>query len=748
MISKPAFLLPLVIFMGMAGFVLGQNSAPPVFENSSGVRLYCANPIAVAPSMTIENVQVNEDTEGIKISISNYIKGQDVLEYEKVGSFRYKWDTNTGTLEITGVGSDQAYEEAARKVYYRNLSSNPTGGIRSFSISLRDADYLPLTADSGHFYRYIPQLDVTWKEARDLAANDDYYGLKGYLATITSSAENDFIWTKIDGVGWIGASDEAEEGKWMWVTGPEAGTHFWQGNYPNGSSVNNSYSFWNSGEPNNQGDEDYAHINSNPGTIQKSWNDLPNAGGGPSSQYYRAQGYVVEYGGTPNDPVLKLSATAFVDVKDNIYPQLDYNQVDTFICGQLSQLYKIAFTNGHPDILLSPLDSRVTVTNQDTYAPTITVPEFGIYLFQLNMIAESGCEYTDTIRVGFHNQPEAKFELDETSCGGYNLQLSFQGTTVEEALFTWYYNGEEYASETDLTELEIPLGFQLKDRSVGLKVNELGCVDSSAVPVTVAPKNTVEVEDSLGCSPHSIQLRATAVETTESYAWNFGDGTGSLEQKPVHAFVNTSDTVRRFDVDLTVIANNGCRNYEMMEELITTYPVPRAAFDAVPEVVLITSPGISFYNNSEAADSYLWDFGDTTLVSEEENPIHKYNDIGDFNVRLEAVNDFGCRDTAEHIVGIDFDRFFPPNAFSPNAILAEDREFRIYGKGIVEEGYQLMVYNRWGEMIFESNSSSVGWDGKMSNGNDAPAGVYTWLLHYVDVKSEKHTQQGNVTLLY
>ena len=750
---KPAFLFQLVIFMGMAGLVLAESADNPVIENpSTEVMLYCAEPVAVAPLITIENIQVDQDNEGIKISISNYIKGEDVLEFDKVGSFKYKWDGNTGSLEITGVGTDQAYEEAAKKVYYRNISSNPTGGTRSFSISLRDADYLPFTADSGHFYQYIPKLDVTWKQARDLAANADYYGLKGYLATITSSAENDFIWTKIDGVGWIGASDEATEEKWMWVTGPEAGTHFWQGTYPNGYRVNNMFSFWNNGEPNNVGNigigEDYAHINANPGTIPKSWNDLPNAGGGPNSQYYRAQGYVVEYGGMPGDPKLKLSATSYVDVKDSKAPELDYNQMDTFLCGSLTQEFKIAFNNGQPAITLKPLDSRVSLVDGDTYSPTITVSEFGTYPFQLDMIAQSGCEYIDTIHLGVHNQPEAKFKLDETTCEGYNLQLEFEGITVNEATFTWYYNGEEFASQTDLMEVEIPLGFKTMDRSVGLKVNEQGCVDSSEKPVSVVPKNSVIVDDPVGCSPHSTQLAATAVESAASYSWDFGDGNSSPEQKPIYSFVNPSDTVRTFDVSLTVLSNTGCRNFEVMDDLVSVYPVPVAAFDPVPEVAVITSPGISFYNNSHAGTSSLWDFGDNTSASEEENPVHKYNDIGDFHVRLEVANDFGCSDTLVRIVGIDFDRFFPPNAFSPNAATEEDREFRIYGKGIIEDGYKLMIYNRWGETVFESNSSSVGWDGKMSNGNDAPAGVYTWVFQYIDVKSKKHTQQGNVTLLY
>ena len=64
-------------------------------------------------------------------------------------------------------------------------------------------------------------------------------------------------------------------------------------------------------------------------------------------------------------------------------------------------------------------------------------------------------------------------------------------------------------------------------------------------------------------------------------------------------------------------------------------------------------------------------------------------------------------------------------AFSPNASLEEDREFRIYGEGVVDEGYLLLVYNRWGGVVFESSSQEIGWDGKMKNSDLAPSGVYT-----------------------
>ena len=84
------------------------------------------------------------------------------------------------------------------------------------------------------------------------------------------------------------------------------GNNVWQGNF-NGYAVAGRFSYWNNNEPNNVvkpsgEDEDFAHINANPNTIPKSWNDLPNGGDGPNSQYYRAQGFIVEFGGYNNEP--------------------------------------------------------------------------------------------------------------------------------------------------------------------------------------------------------------------------------------------------------------------------------------------------------------------------------------------------------------------------------------------------------------------------------------------------------------
>jgi len=159
----------------------------------------------------------------------------------------------------------------------------------------------------GHFYQYVPD-SVTWNQAYDAVEvrnNDNsckytYRGMCGYMVTITSSGENNFINTKVGtNEAWIGAADAGGrdnnttttscgdwyEGYWLWVSGPEKCTRFSAPSNPiNGVTVDGTYENWNPGEPNNSNTENAGQIVSG-GSGQ--WNDLPQNG------FY--MGYVVEY---------------------------------------------------------------------------------------------------------------------------------------------------------------------------------------------------------------------------------------------------------------------------------------------------------------------------------------------------------------------------------------------------------------------------------------------------------------------
>jgi len=301
--------------------------------NSTAAAQYCSNPVVLAQDITIN---ATFQITGMKVSFSQgFISGEDELTYTPPAgsSVVGTWYSTQGYLLLQGssTATPLDYASAIAQVQYKNDKPIPTLGIRKISISLVNADYLPFT---GHFYRFIARRGISWTEARAEASADSmmYYGLRGYLATVTSVEENDFIKLKTKGVGWIGANDKAQNYYWRWVTGPEGlensgqGRLFWIGSgaqyasgIPGTGPVAGAYTNWNSGEPNDTGGiEFYAHITffpSDPSSSYK-WNDLPDAG---STGDYTPAGFLIEYGGMPGDPAVSLSATLDLQVNSLLF---------------------------------------------------------------------------------------------------------------------------------------------------------------------------------------------------------------------------------------------------------------------------------------------------------------------------------------------------------------------------------------------------------------------------------------------
>ncbi|ASV28994.1 PA14 domain-containing protein [Maribacter cobaltidurans] len=284
------------------------SSDPPVVT-AVGDQVYCpGSSLPIVESISITDSD-DTSTNAVYIQISTgYVNGEDLLTLTGTHpNITASWDVVEGKLSLTGPALYTEFETAIAAVEYSNSALSPSG-TRQFSITVGSANFLPAT---GHYYEYIPSLGITWTNANTAANARTYFGLQGYLATLTTQQEADFSGSQAAGTGWIGGSDAATEGVWQWVTGPEAGTTFWNGDAA-GSSPN--FAFWNNGEPNNSGNEDYAHIthpNVNP---NGSWNDLTNTGA--TSGDYQPQGYVVEYGGMPGDATLDITAVTTINIDD------------------------------------------------------------------------------------------------------------------------------------------------------------------------------------------------------------------------------------------------------------------------------------------------------------------------------------------------------------------------------------------------------------------------------------------------
>lgn len=417
---------------------------PPVLT-ATGNQVYCpGTSMPIAETISIVDSD-DTSTSSVYVQISTgYVSTEDLLTLTGVHpNITATWDSVQGELSLIGPATYTEFESAILEIEYSSSALVPTG-TRQFSITVGTANYLPST---GHYYEYVSSLGITWTSANMAANSSTYFGLQGYLATLTSQVEADFSGSQASGVGWIGGSDAATEGVWLWVTGPEAGTNFWNGT-AGGSTPN--FAFWNTGEPNQSGDEDYAHIthpNVNP---NGSWNDLTNTGA--TSGDYQPQGYVVEYGGMPGDPILNLTATTTLNMDTtnptasnpapvNVFcvsdiPAPDINVVNDeadncTTSPTVAYINDVSDGGSNPEIITRTYRIMDDSGNSTDVTQTITINDITISTQPLSQQVFAGT--TGIFTVGANNADTYQWQLSTNggvSYGNISDGPSYSGTTT------------------------------------------------------------------------------------------------------------------------------------------------------------------------------------------------------------------------------------------------------------------------------------------------------------------------------
>ena len=178
---------------------------------------------------------------------------------------------------------------------------------------------------------------------------------------------------------------------------------------------------------------------------------------------------------------------------------------------------------------------------------------------------------------------------------------------------------------------------------------------------------------------------------------------------------------------------------------ITVSPKPKAAFTAAALRPGPNKPTI-FYNNSVAATYYKWIFGDgdTLLKFNMDTTLHQYERTGTFQACLVAFNQFGCSDTACLPVDVVINPLLDvPNAFTPGRF-GQNAVVKVQGFGITALTFR--IYNRWGQVVFESNNPDMGWDGNYK-GNPQPMDVYAYTVDATFFDGKRTTKKGDITLI-
>jgi gliding motility-associated-like protein len=250
-----------------------------------------------------------------------------------------------------------------------------------------------------------------------------------------------------------------------------------------------------------------------------------------------------------------------------------------------------------------------------------------------------------------------------------------------------------------------------------------------------------------GCFPLDVQfINESAANPNSIVEWNLGDGTISSNNTLVNHQYTGIDC---FDVTLTITADNLCTTSKTISDMICVDPLPVASFNYNPQQVFSIDPTTTFENTSLFNDQNSWNFDDGT-GSLEISPTHQFpiGQVGNYKVELIVISDQGCRDTTYRIVIVkDQLVFYVPNTFTPDGDQFNNVFLPIMTAGFSEASYELSIYNRWGELIFESKDIATGWDGTY-RGTMVQAGLYTWVIRFKDDDNdEKYEFKGHVNMM-
>lgn len=286
--------------------------------------------------------------------------------------------------------------------------------------------------------------------------------------------------------------------------------------------------------------------------------------------------------------------------------------------------------------------------------------------------------------------------------------------------------------------------------------NSCGTSVMDSVTILYSPPPTLILlsDTDIVCVPGTIQFYDSSVtgnpaDQIHSWYWTFGDGSSSQLSDPSHTYTSPGT----YNVYLTVTTGNGCTSSNAGSPLvISANPFPVASFSVNSNNLDLPYDPLICTNHSTGAVSYSWSFGDggtSTLT----NPQHMYNTVGTFPVELIATSPLGCADTAYNDVNTNTDVTFP-TAFTPNpdgpggggydiGSLTND-VFFAYVSGVVE--FKMQIFDRWGELIFESTDIRQGWDGYY-RGKLCQQDVYIWKA-YIKLNNGKiFNKAGDVTLI-
>lgn len=364
------------------------------------------------------------------------------------------------------------------------------------------------------------------------------------------------------------------------------------------------------------------------------------------------------------------------------------------------------------------------------------VPTLGITLYALIGTNGNGCSNSDQVIVTVIPLPIVNAGADQVVCSGESVILSGSGAST----YVWnngVNNGTPFTPGLGTTIYTV----------VGSDANGCSNSDQVAVSVEVAPVVSFTANTTVGCAPLGVTFTNTTSGNLVDCQWDFGNGATAIGCGSVSTDYPSSGL---YDVTLTSTSDNGCSSSVTYTDYIQVEESPSASFGQSASSATTLNSTIEFYNTSSGAVSYVWNFdnGQSAVYTENASYTFPFEEPGSYVVELIVYSSLGCTDTAFSTVQIiDELIYYVPNSFSPDGDSFNQTFEPVFTAGFDAFDYTLQIYNRYGELIFQSNDVNIGWDGTYGD-NKVQDGTYTWKIEFKALENdERSVVVGHVNVI-
>ncbi|MDR3714961.1 MAG: PKD domain-containing protein [Puia sp.] len=402
--------------------------------------------------------------------------------------------------------------------------------------------------------------------------------------------------------------------------------------------------------------------------------------------------------------------------------------------------YIWSFGDGTPDLVTTG------------YEQTHVYPNVGFYTVRLIAIDSNSCNISDTAYthvIGRSDKAPLDFDYGKIgACTSLNYQFANLSTAPPgkpfgNSSFLWDFGDGNQAPSgpADVTHNFLSAGTYIV-KLILTDTSYCNYPDTAIKTLRISPVVRAQfVTPATGCAPYTAVFNNTSLGG-QQFFWDFGDGnTSTSTGNPTNLYASPGT----YTIHLTAIDSSTCNIKADTSITITVYGIPHAEFTFSPSPP-VANTRTAFYNGSTGGVNNIWLFGDGTSEMKETNDtvLHQYEKTDTFQACLVVINQYGCPDTVCHPVAtlinplLDVPNAFTPGRFGQNGVIS------VVGFGITRMVFR--IYNRWGQLVFESNDPAVGWDGTYK-GVLQPMDVYAYTLEADFYNGSHATKRGDITLI-